>query len=82
MERAIRLVQSTPEWRARVVYGDTDRYSASLSFNKEKREREKGRLHAFSVVTMDSIAPGDILAEEIRLHLYPLKQNLLSCLRW
>ena len=24
LERAIRLVNSTPEWRARVVYGDTD----------------------------------------------------------
>lgn len=25
LERAIQLVNSTPEWRARVVYGDTDR---------------------------------------------------------
>ena len=25
LERAIRLVNSTPEWRAKVVYGDTDR---------------------------------------------------------
>lgn len=26
LERAIQLVNSTPEWKARVVYGDTDRY--------------------------------------------------------
>ena len=26
LERAIQLVNSTPEWRARVVYGDTDRW--------------------------------------------------------
>ena len=25
LERAIQLVNSTPEWRARVVYGDADR---------------------------------------------------------
>lgn len=25
LEHAIQLVNSTPEWRARVVYGDTDR---------------------------------------------------------
>ncbi len=26
LEEAIRLVESTPEWNAKVVYGDTDRF--------------------------------------------------------
>ena len=26
LERAIKLITNTPEWGARVVYGDTDRY--------------------------------------------------------
>lgn len=31
LERAIQLVNSTPEWRARVVYGDTDRWVDGVS---------------------------------------------------
>ena len=33
LERAIQLVNSTPEWKARVVYGDTDRYGVILEYH-------------------------------------------------
>ena len=37
LERAIELVEKTPRWGGRVVYGDTDRYTTvqKLTYDKD-----------------------------------------------
>ena len=34
LERSIKLVEETPKWGAKVIYGDTDRYHMSLDMQK------------------------------------------------